>query len=414
MWHRLVCVLISLAVVVPAAANPPTPELSFDEEGAAHRLARVLQLIEGGATMDVIDRDQWEELVAKHRAAIEQTTTHRAFAYALNAMLGSAGISHFEYFTDEQWEYWFLLSAFELDDPQFKVAGVGIWPQRINGRWFVRGVMEGSVAASTRIKVGDELMSVDGERFDPILSFRGKGGQPTRMRIRRKPGLIYNLSVTPTKESLYEQAQRAIQRSIKVIEYEGMSLVYAHIWTLLGPGVEYRLLAEMQPDVDGLLLDYRDGFGGWPNAARTFLTGRVGSTAYAHRSRFWTKPAVILTGQGTRSAKELVVHAAQAAGRAVLVGTPTPGEVAGVRSFPRIGTDGLLMKPCFRFSLEGKPTQPDLLVERELPYSAGEDPQLRVAKSVVAGLIRERRRIAKESGDRSRSRSVSVPSIVAD
>jgi C-terminal processing protease CtpA/Prc len=195
--------------------------------------------------------------------------------------------------------------------------------------------------------------------------------------------MIYNMVVVPVKESLHEAVQRAILRSIRVIEYEGLEFAHLHAWSLLGQGEEYRRLLEMQDEVDGLLLDFRDGFGGMTIPAMRFLfgadDGRDG----------WFKPTVVLIADGTRSAKEIVVDAAKRQHRALLVGTPTPGHVTSVGGLQRIGSNGLLMVPGYRFELEGHPTEPDYAVERDIRYCAGTDPQLKRALQILANLVCE-------------------------
>ena len=62
---------------------------------------------------------------------------------------------------------------------------------------------------------------------------------------------------------------------------------------------------------------------------------------------------VILTGDGTRSAKEIVVDAVKRTGRAPLIGEATPGHVTSVGGVVAVGEDGLLLLPGQKFSLDG-------------------------------------------------------------
>ena len=189
--------------------------------------------------------------------------------------------------------------------------------------------------------------------------------------------------------------QRAISKSVRVVDLDGRDVLYMHAWTLLG-GREYRRLLEMQDEVDGLLLDFRDGFGGTWAAASSFLLS--GENEQPNASSHWHKPVVILIADGTRSAKEIVVDAVKQAGVAPLVGTPTPGHVTSVGGVRRTGPDGLLMLPGMRFDLEGNPTHPDILVERDIRYCGGRDPQMRVARMLLSELMtRESRADAVET-----------------
>ncbi|MGD2108633.1 MAG: S41 family peptidase [Phycisphaerae bacterium] len=391
--RRLISVgLVSILVPVSAVLadehhrSSPVRKDRARTSPAASRFAKIVDLIEDSNVPYIVGERRWARLVRQHRDTIEQAATHRAFADAVNALIRDAGVSHFQYFTDAEWQFWHMRSAFWKGDPETEVCHVGIIPERIDGRWFVRGILEGSPAAGTRISVGDELLTVDGEAYDPVSPFRGTADLPTVIRLRRRPGLVYSVNIVPVRESLYDAMQEAMPRSIDIIEHDGLRMAYLHAWTMLGSGGEYKELAKLQDRVDGLLLDYRDGFGGTWHAAERFLLG--GGRRSDNRSH-WQKPVVILIADGTRSAKEIVVDAVQTAGRAPLIGEPTPGHVTSVGAIRRVGKDGLLELPGQTFSLEGNPTMPDYPVERRLPYCAGADPQMRKAKQVLSRLIRE-------------------------
>ena len=385
----------SIALLAALAAAPLVAEAGLrpDATAAEKRLAvraeyytrfdRIADLVTESNVPQLIGSARWGELVEAYRPLIEQATSHRVFAETVNTLIEACGISHFHYYTDDDWFYWHLHSVFGGGGPDGHVEHIGLFTERLDDRWYVRGVLEGSVAASTGICVGDELLSVDGQPFEPIAGFRDKAGRPVHLRIRRRPGMIYNLVVTPVKESLHEAVQRAIVRSIRVIDFEGHRFAYLHAWTLLGRGEEYRKLLEMQDDVEGLLLDYRDGFGGITNPAMRFLFGTDNGRDY------WAKPTVILIADGTRSAKEIVVDEVKRRQRALLLGTPTPGHVVSVGGLQHIGSNGLLMLPGHRFELEGHPTEPDYLIERDIRYSVGADPQLGYAKELLADLVCE-------------------------
>lgn len=368
------------------ASRVATSAPSFD---ARARLERVNELIEKSAVPSLVGRARWDELFAAGKPDLERAATHDSFSHALNALFHTSGISHFHYYTADSWYYWHLLSVFGDDRPSNQTEHIGAITEQIDGRWFVRGILEGSVADDLPICVGDELLEADGRAFEPIGSFRGKANKPVRLKLRRRPGLIYSLSVTPVKESFHKAVQRAIGRSIAIVDYQDQRLAYLHGWSLLGGGEEYRRLLTLQDEVDGLLLDYRDGVGGVTSWALRFLFGSDHRGQRFDDGEHWHKPVVILIADGTRSAKEIIVHQAQQQGRAPLVGTATLGHVTAVGAVRRVEPDGLLLLPGFRLALEGKPTAPDYRVERDLRYAAGADPQLERAKQILSDLICE-------------------------
>lgn len=427
--------LIALLPVLTARAEDAKP-LRFDEEGAAARFAAVLSAVQASPAPALIGVDPWNALVEQHRPGIEQSATHAEFARRLNDLFHATGQSHFEYETDEEFAYWHLLSAF-YRTPDTHVEHIGLFPQQIDGRWYVRGILEGSPVEKLDLRVGDELVSLNGQPYSPVKAFTGLSGHQVPLVVRRAPGSEHTVTVAPVKESLADAVDRAMDRSVAFIPHKDGHFAYAHIWMMLGDGREYQELLAIQDKVDGLILDFRDGVGGTPMHGRQFLLGKnegntppggadgtpsrhppasgsesrstlggpesrpttsgsesrstSGDSESRSTAKTWTKPVVILIADGTRSAKELLVHDAREAGRAVLVGTPTPGHVTAVGGMPRIGADAVLILPGFRFALEGKPTQPDVLIERDLRHAGGRDPQLDRAVEVLGELVLKRR-----------------------
>jgi len=369
---------------------------------ADEHLERILAVVDRSAVPSLVGADHWDDVVDRFSPAAERAGSHFAFADAVNRMFKASGISHFAYFTDEDFGYWYLRSALGGGDRP-AVSHAGLFPQRIDGRWFVRGILEGSPAAGLGISVGDEIVAFDGRPFLPVSSFRDHAGKPGRLTLRHSPADEYGVTVTPVRESLDHAVRQAMLSSIAVIEVDGRRFAYLHGWSLLSGGQEYRELLKMQDRVDGLLLDYRDGVGGrWETASR-FLFGfdvlhppvserTVGDRSdrrgrAVDASRRWTLPLVMLTDDGTRSAKEIVARAVKNRARGLLVGTATPGHVTAVGGLARIGADGLLMLPGMRFKQEGHPVEPDILVSRDLRYCGGRDPQMIAGVQALLGLI---------------------------
>ena len=392
-WHvALVLALLPGALLAqPSSAMKPVAEAGarFGRFSAPARFAYVLTRIETSRAPVLVGKKKWASLVAKHTDAINRTTTHAAFAAAVNDLFKDGGVSHFHYFMEDEWAYWHLLGAFKRDGRDVTVEHVGLYTQRIDEKWFVRALVEGTPAADSKIRTGDEVVSVAGEPFVPIVSWRGKAGKPVKVTLRRRPGETYSIMLEPVRDSLYSQVEKAMIESTHIIEHDGLRMAYTHGWMMLGDSPVYKLLLQLQPHVDGLLLDYRDGVGGSPYPAMQFLVGPAGQWALDGGQGSWKKPVVTLIADGTRSAKELVVYAARKAGITTLVGTPTPGAVTAVGGIVDIGEDAMLLLPGFKFELEGKPTLPDHHIERDLPYCGGADPQLDLAKELLAKRIRK-------------------------
>jgi len=403
LFATLPAVTVAEVCAAPTTAARVAREVREDRfcaDRAGARFERILELVADSNAPALVGRERWHELVAKHRPNIVRARTHEQFARRVNDLIVESGTSHFQYFPDSDWSYWHLASFFG-DEDRYEVAHIGLYPKRIDGRWFVAGVFEGSEAQRAGILVGDEIVAVDGAPYAPLASFRGKAGTTVTVRLQRRPGEFHDVGVTPVEESLYQAMQNAIVASIDVLERSGRRIAYMHGWTLLGGAHEYRMLRKLQGEVSGLILDYRDGYGGHWGAAERFLLGRDGGGS---ADNAWTKPVVILTGEGTRSAKEIVVDSVRRHARAPLVGLPTPGQVVSVGGVRRIGDDAFLELPGQRFRLEGHPTMPDFLVERVIPYCAGDDPQLDAAQALLSVWL---------DGDRTSQLGASLHEVVA-
>ncbi|MCO6436132.1 MAG: hypothetical protein J5J06_03500 [Phycisphaerae bacterium] len=382
---------IARPVEVPAVSRSTEPDSgTFEAAGPEHRFDEILQRIRrGGFFSSRAGREQWNNLVQTHRAAIVASSSHAEFADRLNALIAATGQSHFQYFTDDELDYWLLSSALERGGARLLVDHVGIIPSRISGRWFVAGILESSPASDADICVGDELVAVDDGPFTPVEAFRGRSGRPVQIELRRTPGHSHFVELVPVRESMTAAIHRAMRASIRSFVRDGRTFVYAHVWTLLGAGRMFSDLAAEAADADGVILDFRDGYGGTTTAATWFLLGRGPSPVGGRSLSPPACPMVVLTGAGTRSAKEIVVNAARDANRIIMVGERTAGAVTTVdlaHTGP-VGLDGYLMLPGQRLSLEGKPQQPDFAMSRKIPYAAGADPQLELGTEVLSAWL---------------------------
>ena len=185
---------------------------------------------------------------------------------------------------------------------------------------FLAAVYHGGPAERAGLLVGDEIVSADGEPFDPIASFANKAGVPVRLEIRRvAEGPIFPVEVVPERILPNEFFLSAMRASVRVVEREGRRWGYVRVWSYA------RRQYQRSPDrgarrgrlkdVDGLVLDLRGGWGGaQPEYAELFVggapimtyVGRDGREGFA--SFRWRRPVVVLVDEGTRSGKEVVTY----------------------------------------------------------------------------------------------------------
>ncbi|MBD1865640.1 MULTISPECIES: S41 family peptidase [Trichocoleus] len=358
----------------------------------------------------------WVAMREQYRPQAKQTQTRQQLAVVVNRMLAELQTSHTHFYTPEETAYYQLLGIFQ---PQFKnlpaaakalfpkgkyeYTGIGIFTKTRNRKTFVSAILEGSPAAIAGLKVGDELLSVDDEPYQPIESFMGKAGQSVTLLIQRSvdPKSRQTIRVIPQifdTTTLFREAQQA---STQVIKQQNKRIGYIHIWSNAADFHQQQMIEELMfgklAEVDGLVLDIRDGWGGGSIDYLNFFTGaspsvtniqRDGRSWIAHYR--WRKPVVLLINEGSRSSKEIIAFGFQQSHLGDLVGTTTAGAVVAGRGF--VMQDGSLLYVAVsdvlvdgKQRLEGKGVSPTIPVPFPLEYAAGFDPQKQQA---IAALMR--------------------------
>jgi carboxyl-terminal processing protease len=352
----------------------------------------------------------WAEARLAHTTALPADATSAEVAAALDAMLDELGASHTEHYLPGELAYYELLDVFARDEfaprlrklfPQGQVAytGIGVVPRTLEGRVFLAAVYHGGPAERAGLLVGDEIVSADGERFDPIGSFDRKAGVPVRLEVRRvDAGPTFPVAVVPRRIRPNEFFLSAMRASVRVVEREGRRWGYIRVWSYAGRQYHHLVIEQLAEgrlkDVDGLVLDLRGGWGGaQPEYTELFVGGAPIMTYVGRdgRERFasfrWRRPVVVLVDEGTRSGKEVVTYGLKRQGVRV-VGTRTAGALLAGRGFLlRDGSLLVLAVSDVRVEgerLEGRGVMPDVVVPFRLPYAAGHDPQLEAALAELA------------------------------
>jgi len=157
-----------------------------------------------------------------------------------------------------------------------------------------------------------------------------------------------------------------------------------HFWHVHLAGVPELLKSAFDDELsrcDALVVDLR-GRGGNGMAIARIVD--VLKTDHEKRHR----PIVALIDRQSRSAKDVLAYEFKNKGVATLVGEPTAGAVIPA-SFADVGHETILMFPSFKLPrytdlLEHKPVDPDVLVTRAGPLSAGDDPILKAGVAEAA------------------------------
>jgi carboxyl-terminal processing protease len=387
---------------------------------------------------DHLARAAWIDKANAARPEVVGALTLTAAVARINALIGELKASHLRLHTPDDFTYYVLLDlspnapgARDLIARRFWgnrpfVDGIGAFTAEVEGRHFVDGVLQGSPADRAGLKVGDQIVAVDGAPYDLVRSFRGKSGREVELSVRRSekgPQEPLRVPVTPLVPGL--AFEMATIESARVIERNGKRIGYVHVWALmdtrplqqafarLDPGGRTRgedvtyadrsvlatapldaLVVDMRGKVGGtdqsrLLIDLIEGQRGVPYTYRGRQSGREQP---ALRNPSMRGRTALLIDHHTRSAGELVSHSFRQERLGTVYGTVTAGHVLASQieilpgdlilqiAVSRPEADGMV--------LEGKGVAPDVEIQRPLPFSAGRDPVLEAA---LEQLTRERR-----------------------
>ena len=364
----------------------------------------------------------WKAMRSKYEPMAMPAQSSEEVAAVVNQMLSELKTSHTRFYTANEPAYYQILGIFQPRNPdllkplknlfpngKIEYSGIGIFTKNINGKTFVSAILDRSPAASSGLKVGDQLLSVEGRPFQAIQSFVGKAGQKVTLLIQRTSDLNsqQEIVVTPKMLDATTMFLDAMAASTQVIERDGKKIGYIHIWSYAGDQYQQQLEDELiygrLHDADSLVLDLREGWGGAPLTALNIYTSRNLSVTNVLRdgrrntyNSQWKKPVVMLVNEGTRSAKELLAFGFQQYDIGPVVGSKTAGAVVAGRPFLMQDSTLLYLAVADVYvnggqRLEGKGVTPDIVVPFPLEYSQGVDPQKERAIKVALEAVKQQR-----------------------
>ncbi len=349
----------------------------------------------------------WKAMRQKYEPQAVRTKSSQEVAGVINQMLSELRTSHTRFYIPNEPAYYQLLGIFQARNPEFQkqlkkffpkgkieYSGIGAFTKDINGKTFVSGILDGSPAAKTGLKVGDQLLSVDNRPYQPIQSFTGKAGQKVTLLIQRTPDANSQekIAVTPKMFDASTMFLEAQQASTQVIQRNGKKIGYVHIWSNAAEPDQEKLREDLTygrlRDAQALVLDLRDGWGGGDIGYLNIFTAKEGPSVttvprngkrYTYISQ-WKKPVVMVINEGSRSSKEILAYAFQQHKIGPVVGSKTTGAVVAGRpflmpdgSFLYLAVSDVFINETQR--LEGKGVTPDINVPFSLEYAQGADPQ---------------------------------------
>jgi carboxyl-terminal processing protease len=410
---------------------------------------RVIETIEqrffNSALLNELD---WRTRANAARPSVVAATTVEDAVRQINALLSELKTSHTRLFTPQDYEYYILPDIVGLNPNQTELMsrrfwgsgpyypGVGIFTQEIDGHHFVDGLLEGSPAERAGLRYGDEILSVNGLPYSPILAFRGKIGATVAIEFRRDvkgaPQRL-NVGVVPVRPTAAFASATAA--SARIIERDGSRIGYVHIWSSHESSTFKSALARFDPrnpiqnqlrtwglpivpntvngalpkGPDFLIVDMRGRVGGTTTVAGEYLEAldakeksywgnaraitrdnarlQIGAGAGPQPPPFRGRSALLIDHH-TRSAAEYMAYGFKRSAFGPLLGTTTAGAVVSGAISVMPG-DLLLYVAIAGHELNGQPIEgvgvsPDHRVERPLAYAAGADPVLDAAIELLA------------------------------
>jgi carboxyl-terminal processing protease len=340
----------------------------------------------------------WDAIREKYLPLAKEAGTQATLYDVINEMLAELNASHCYLWSPYVWK-----DHVRIEFRAQKSLQAGIEILKLKDRYFVKGVYDGGPADKAGVKVGDELVSVDGKPAGKSRRVVLKDGISTAQRVLftlrtddgesftlgllgTEGGKVVKVSVKPAMASMLEAAKN----SVKVIERGGKKLGYIHLWHFMNRkmGSVFReALSGKLKDCDGLVLDIR-GRGGSPRVIqevlRAFTRGR------------WVKPAVLIVDEDTASAKEIFAYHWKKSRLGPVVGRTTAGHVLGSGMIPMPDGSMLLLarvkvtRMTDGKDLEGSGVEPDVKVEQSFKYCAGKDPMVEEALKALIEHIKTR------------------------
>jgi len=223
-------------------------------------------------------------------------------------------------------------------------AGIGALIGTVNKKIVVTNPYEGFPAHKAGVKVGDEIISIDGNNV------QGKSTSETSALLKGKPKTEVELVVR--REGKKEDVRLKIMRDkIKVsnVVYQGITnddIGYIKLDDFTpgaGKEVENAVINLKEKGAKKIILDLRDNPGGLlyeaVNIVNVFIPKGLEVVATKGKVQEWNKsyvtlnnpvdseiPLAVLTSNGSASAAEIVAGALQDYDRAILVGQKTFGK----------------------------------------------------------------------------------------
>lgn len=271
--------------------------------------------------------------------------------------------------TDDDQVYWLLKSIYSQNVEDSYIKHIGVWFERRGTKWHVGEVFEGSPAFKAGVQRGDEVVSVDGKPFEPVLSFSTiKTAEKARMLLKRTPwDEPFNIAVNTVYDSLEQSMYSATKLSVVTKIMNKKNIGYFRLWggsrNDQNSILKY-VIDKFQNNTDSMILDLRGGIGVLPSGLESFFLKSKGQL------HTYTKPLIVLVNRFTADDKKQLAAALQANKRALIIGeSPMQAPLKGV-TIDLEPRKKLIFVPDDQ---NNSPLLPDKKVKDTLVYTGGQD-----------------------------------------
>lgn len=323
-------------------------ELAVTPQYCKKTLSKVDKIVRENFFDKKVASEVWPRALEEHKAGILASKDLIEFGQRVNALIKVLNTSHCALYTHNDDTFFFLRSLFgtlgsKLKQPAYDFTGLGIGGVRCLPNQ-IRYVLDGSPAAEAQLMVGDIIEKVNGRPYFGHVNFLGTAGTAVTLVVKRGSQRLVRY-LTPEFTTPRSAFENAIEASAEVLEYSNCKLGYVHLWSGIGYSEEIFKATVYQAlnDVDGLVIDLRDGYGALGvDAVDWLFRPTSGMQSFSNRAQdgikeIWrigyNQPVVAIINGGARSGKELVALQLQKTGRATLVGEKTAGAMVGGRYF---------------------------------------------------------------------------------
>lgn len=350
-----------------------------------------------GNRFDVWKRFSGRVLEAMEEAGLAEPSARLTYSM-IRAMAAAANEAHTGFRTPEEYQEHL---AWQRNDVRYQ--GIGV---RFRGRGFlISEVFEGSPAQAAGLRMGDQILAVDG------VNIEGADLEEGRRRIRGPAGSLVELLIR--RPSLPEPLTVLVMRDEIKIDFVRFRVLEGNIGYILLLGfpepsvftdVDNALQAFAEQDVRGVILDMRGNSGGRLDVGTRIASKFIKDGAVfqqidrsgRHRpttttGSFWEHdvPLAVLVDGGTASMGEIVASAIRENDAGVIIGSKTAGVVSAAQIFPLIDGSAIQITILEILSGKGEPLNivgvtPEVNVDfTNDDLQAGRDPQLERAVSWI-------------------------------